>query len=119
MCAKYLPFSNTKPSYDCFSFLCAELGVGINRGHKYRCISVILCLLGRQTVNIDINIPCDSDMLCIVDQNYLPGQMTAFSFIDLEMKLLKIEKSYLRQRLGQVFNIIPESRDLFGIRGDV
>lgn len=73
MGAKDFPVTNTQPPHDGFSFLTTKLGICIHRGHQDGRILVILSLFGGQSMGIDVNISCESNVVIVVDQNDFTG----------------------------------------------
>ena len=66
-------------------------------------------------MNINIYISRQSNMMGIINQNYLTGQMTALAFIHLKMHFAKIKETDLSKRLGQIFIIRPRNNDTFRV----
>ena len=48
---------------------------------------VVFRLLCGEAVDVDVNVSCESDVVLIIDEDNLAGQMTAFSFINLKAKI--------------------------------
>ena len=94
--AKDLPVTNAQAPHDGFSFLTAKLWVCIHRGHQDGGILIVLSLFSGQSMGIDVNISCESNVVIVVDQNDFTGQVSAFSFIHLKMQITEIKEADLR-----------------------
>ena len=114
MRAEDLPLSRAEALQNGLALGCAELGGGIYRGHQDGRVLVVLRLLGCHAAHIDVDIPRKGDMVRVIDQHRLTGQMAAAALVDLEVKLSEIEKSYLRQRLAALLASPPSHGHLIG-----
>ena len=89
------PVSNAQPLQVGFANLTAKNRIGIHRCHQDGRILIVFCLFGCKAVEIDINITGKGDIVLIIDQNDLTGQMTALAFINLKVQIAKLKKADL------------------------
>ena len=114
-----LPFTGTQSLHNGGSLQGAQFGIRIYRGHQNGGILIVGGLLFRQTMDVDINIAGKSDMVSVVDQDDLTGQMAALTFINFKVQFPKVEETDLTQRLCLLCGAVPKDSDLLWIHGAV
>ena len=119
MGAKYLPVANAQPPHNGFSFLAAKLWICIHGGHQDGCILIIFRLLCGQAMGVDVDIPCEGNIVIVVDQNDFTGQVSALAFVHLKMQISEVKEADLRQRLAQDGDILPGRLQLLRIYDSV
>ena len=117
MGTKDFPFSRTEALQNSFSFFCAQNRICIYGSHQNWRVLVVSSLLPCHAVHIHIDIPGERHVMPVIYQDRFPGQMAAFSLINLEMHFPEIEKADLLQRIDLFFLRIPQSLYFSGSGG--
>ena len=94
MGAEYLPVACAEPLHDLVALLTAELGVRVHRGHENRRILVVGCLFGGHSFQIDVYIACEYQLVSVIYEDYLAGQMSALTFVYLEIQIAERIAAY-------------------------
>ena len=90
------PVAHAQTAQDGLALGGAELGVGVHRGHQDGGVAVVLRLGRDQALEVDVNIAGEGDVVVVVDEDDLAGQMAALSLVDLEVQVTEVEEAYLR-----------------------
>ena len=117
VCAKNLPLPDAKPLQNGFTFLCTKPRVCVYRGHQNGRVLVVFGLLCCQAVYVDVDISRDGDVMRIVDQHDLAGEVSAFALVYFKMQFLKIKKSNLHKRLCGGRDVVPRRDKLLRVDG--
>ena len=104
------PVSDTQTAEDGLALCGAELGIRVHGGHEDGRVLIVLRLGRDQSLEVDVDIAGEGDVVVVIDQHQLTGQVTALALVDLEVQVPKIEKADLGQRL-------PKLRQAVVIRG--
>ena len=94
----------------------AQRGIRIHGGHQDRGILVVGCLLPGHAVYVHIDIPGESQVVLIVNQDGFSRQMAAFALVYLKVQLPEIKEARLFQRVGLFALGVPQRNDLFRFR---
>lgn len=109
------PVAYTEPLQNGLAYLWTQNRIRVHRSHQDGGVLVVFRLLCSQTVHIDVNISRKGDVVQIVDQHDLAGQMSTLSFEYLKKQITKFEEADLGQGGAQIRNILPGHSQLVGI----
>ena len=113
------PVAHAQTAQDGLSLVGAEGGIRIHGGHQDGGILVMLRLGRDEALEIDVDVTGEGDVVVVIDQHDLSGQVAALALVDLEMQVAEVEKSDLGQGLPELGDPLPGDPQPGGIHAPV
>ena len=102
-----LPSARSETLQNGLSLQGAKGGIGIDGGHQHRGVLVVFGLFPGLSVQIDVDVSGEHDIVGVVDQHRFAGKVSAPALIDLEVHFSAIEEACLNQRFRLFAGDIP------------
>jgi len=117
--AEYFPAAGTEALEYGLALTGAQLGVGVHRGHENGRVLIVLTLLGGHALYVHIYIAGECNVVSVVNEHDLSGEMSAASLVYLKFEITKAEEARLTYHALLGIAVRPGYSDLAGIAGGV